>query len=303
MASLCEPKRGRNAVDAVRETPHASPAIVVFGSRLLVKCRSYRCPPGLFVTTTGRKRKKPPGPTLGTSVHQRPSCCKVVEFESCGSSHTSRVVKSSPAPPDAQNKYATPHSSVCPQLVDFRLQFKEGRMHGEGVYTWPNIQQCYAGQWKDGIRHGHGRHYFRSSSPDGGNNPAMATGGDYYEGEWNEGVMHGEGCYVDVAGQKHEGNWVDGVCPEVNITSLFYWQRTYSKPRLQMRHEKRIPSLLLERLLGIFWRGAPAGFTTSMLPETAHEILASKTPPRTQTSRVPAQQLPVDGSLVVWLIS
>lgn len=89
-------------------------------------------------------------------------------------------------------------------------------MQGEGVYTWPGIQQCYVGQWKDGKRHGHGRHYFNSSSPGvNDNNPAATVVGDYYDGEWKEGVMHGKACYVDAGGEEHEGLWVDGVCPEV----------------------------------------------------------------------------------------
>lgn len=96
-------------------------------------------------------------------------------------------------------------------------------MHGIGVYTWPAIQQCYTGQWKDGKRHGHGRHYFHSSSPDevgydddDDDQPcSTVAGGDYYDGEWKEGVMHGEARYVDAGGEEHEGLWVDGVCPEV----------------------------------------------------------------------------------------
>lgn len=89
-------------------------------------------------------------------------------------------------------------------------------MHGEGVYLWPGIQQCYVGQWKDGKRHGHGRHYFNSSSPDvDDSDPATTVGGDCYDGEWKEGVMHGEARYVDAGGEEHEGLWVDGVCPEV----------------------------------------------------------------------------------------
>lgn len=89
-------------------------------------------------------------------------------------------------------------------------------MHGKGVYSWPGIKQCYVGQWKEGKRHGHGRHYFNSSCPDvDDNNPTMTAGGDYYDGEWKEGVMHGKARYVDAGGEEHEGLWVDGVCPEV----------------------------------------------------------------------------------------
>lgn len=88
-------------------------------------------------------------------------------------------------------------------------------MHGKGVYSWPGIQQCYVGQWKDGKRHGHGRHYFNSSSPDADDDDSSLTVGDYYDGEWKEGVMHGKARYVDAGGEEHEGLWVNGVCPEV----------------------------------------------------------------------------------------
>lgn len=89
-------------------------------------------------------------------------------------------------------------------------------MHGEGAYSWPNTKQCYTGQWKEGLRHGHGRHYFHSSSPDDDSDPETATGGDYYDGVWKEGVMHGKGVYVDAGGERHAGLWVDGICPEVS---------------------------------------------------------------------------------------
>lgn len=87
-------------------------------------------------------------------------------------------------------------------------------MHGKGVYSWPHIQQCYSGQWKDGKRHGHGRHYFHSSTPEAAEDPAVPVG-DYYDGEWKDGVMHGKAIYVDAGGEEHEGQWVNGVCPEV----------------------------------------------------------------------------------------
>lgn len=88
-------------------------------------------------------------------------------------------------------------------------------MHGQGTYSWPSSRQCYTGKWKEGLRQGHGRHYFHSSSPGDDCDPETATGGDYYDGEWKEGVMHGEGVYVDAGGESHAGLWVDGICPEV----------------------------------------------------------------------------------------
>lgn len=114
-------------------------------------------------------------------------------------------------------------------------------MHGKGVYTWPAIQQCYTGQWKDGKRHGHGRHYFHSSSPDevddGGSDGASSTaaGGDYYDGEWKEGVMNGKARYVDASGEEHEGLWVDGACPEVvrRKNSSKFWRSHKESPFLE----------------------------------------------------------------------
>lgn len=92
-------------------------------------------------------------------------------------------------------------------------KFNSGRMHGQGTYIWPDIHQCYVGQWKTSKRHGQGRHYFSSRSPN-------SSAKEYYDGEWKEGVMHGKGRYVDANGDQHEGVWVDGVCPEVDFTHV-----------------------------------------------------------------------------------
>lgn len=86
-------------------------------------------------------------------------------------------------------------------------------MHGEGTYVWPDIQQCYVGEFKDGKRHGTGCHYYSSASPED-------TVGDYYDGEWKDGAMHGKARYVDAGGGEHEGVWVEGVCPEVDFTHV-----------------------------------------------------------------------------------
>lgn len=86
-------------------------------------------------------------------------------------------------------------------------------MHGKGTYIWRSLNQSYEGQWKDGVRDGYGRHFFSSASPE-------MTCGEFYDGSWKEGVMHGEGKYVDAGGTEHEGEWVDGVCPEVDFTHV-----------------------------------------------------------------------------------
>lgn len=86
-------------------------------------------------------------------------------------------------------------------------------MHGRGKYIWPNLEQCYLGEWKHGKRHGQGRHHFSSTKAD-------VARGEFYDGSWHEGTMHGRGVYVDAGGQRHEGTWNNGICPEVDFTHI-----------------------------------------------------------------------------------
>jgi restriction system protein len=77
----------------------------------------------------------------------------------------------------------------------------------------------YVGEWKNGVRHGHGT----STRPDGqkyvgswladevsGNGVATWPDGDKYEGEWLRGKFHGVGTYTFSSGKTEQGKWREG---------------------------------------------------------------------------------------------
>ena len=65
--------------------------------------------------------------------------------------------------------------------VTFEGEFKNGKMHGLGKYTWSD-GSFYEGELKDGKRHGAGL-FVRSD-------------GRVYEGMWKEDMRHGRGRYA-----------------------------------------------------------------------------------------------------------
>ena len=72
-------------------------------------------------------------------------------------------------------------------------QFKDGKFHGKGTYTWANGDK-YDGQWKDDKMHGEGTETF--------------AGGDKYVGQYKDGKKHGFGKYTYANGTVgHDGEW------------------------------------------------------------------------------------------------
>jgi hypothetical protein len=108
----------------------------------------------------------------------------------------------------------------------------EGRMHGRGTFFFPN-GHIYRGEWRAGLRHGHGTYHFRCSSssslslamaeaPSPSPSPSPSIGIEHenangrlndsvYEGEWREGLMSGRGRLVlGAVEMEYSGEWAAG---------------------------------------------------------------------------------------------
>ena len=83
--------------------------------------------------------------------------------------------------------------------------WKQGKKHGYGIYTHFNGVK-YVGEWKQGKKHGHGSYSF----PDG----------EKYVGEWKEGKKHGHGSYTYADGEKYVGEWKNGEIHEQESRTL-----------------------------------------------------------------------------------
>ena len=82
--------------------------------------------------------------------------------------------------------------------VEFKYvgEFKDGKLHGQGTFTWYNGDK-YVGEFKDDMRNGQGT--FTGS-----------FSGSQYVGEWKDNKKHGQGTYTNgLDGAKHVGQWKD----------------------------------------------------------------------------------------------
>ena len=77
--------------------------------------------------------------------------------------------------------------------------FLDGRPSGLGTWEYRQGQQKYYGEWKDGLRHGRGRH---TISQDGGTSEASS-----YDGLWNKGQRHGKGTLTVAAVGRLDIHW------------------------------------------------------------------------------------------------
>ena len=76
----------------------------------------------------------------------------------------------------------------------FEGQFKDGKKHGQGTYTFAN-GDVYKGQFKDDKKHGQGTEFYES--------------GNKYEGQFKDGLKNGLGTYFYENGDKYEGQFKD----------------------------------------------------------------------------------------------
>jgi hypothetical protein len=75
-------------------------------------------------------------------------------------------------------------------------EWKNGLRSGHGTYTLLN-KDSYTGGWKDGKKHGRGTYTW--------------VNGDSYVGGWKNGQQHGHGVYHAAKGHSYDGNWLGGM--------------------------------------------------------------------------------------------
>ena len=96
------------------------------------------------------------------------------------------------------------------------LVFEQGKMHGQGTYTWPDGEK-YVGEWFANEKHGQGAYSFAN--------------GNEYVGEWNDDKRSGEGTFTWANGDKHVGRI--GVLP-FRRKSEFVHPQTENLPKRWM---------------------------------------------------------------------
>lgn len=84
--------------------------------------------------------------------------------------------------------------SLFPSGDCYAGEYKENQRDGHGVYWWAKSSAIYVGQWFRNMRHGHGRMVY----PDGSR----------YIGHWVNGKRSGVGRYVFRDGSSYDGNWL-----------------------------------------------------------------------------------------------
>lgn len=131
---------------------------------------------------------------------------------------------------------------VFPNKDVYEGQWKNARMHGNGVLRRAGEKDIYEGQWFLGQRNGKGTHHsathriFYSGSwvdnkrhgkgqllePEGfysggfhdncinGYGEYVFNDGHVYKGEWVQGMFHGAGILIQPSGTKYEGTWARG---------------------------------------------------------------------------------------------
>ena len=98
-------------------------------------------------------------------------------------------------------------------------EFRDGKAHGQGVYTGGQAGDYYKGEWRDGHFHGQGERWlptgpvYKGEFRKGkfhGQGVMTVPNGQGYEGEFRDGKFHGQGVYTWPDGTRIEGRWFYG---------------------------------------------------------------------------------------------
>lgn len=107
----------------------------------------------------------------------------------------------------------------------YQGEFKEGKSHGRGQYTWSIDNSSYMGEFREGLKHGKGR--WKSglgavgsinqyegdyeSDKKHGYGVFMWASGNLYKGEYREDERHGFGEMNWTDGTRYVGDWCHGI--------------------------------------------------------------------------------------------
>lgn len=94
-----------------------------------------------------------------------------------------------------------PGSIHWPDGCIYEGHFIYGKRTGWGVYSSADGQNTYAGEWLNGLPHGHGKMWYDPEDDDN----------DYYEGQWQRGLPQGVGTRQYATGDRYVGNWLEGM--------------------------------------------------------------------------------------------
>lgn len=104
-------------------------------------------------------------------------------------------------------------------LSHYSGSVKDGKMHGKGVFTWPN-GDVYIGDFIEDLKTGRGKYEWEDGRTYVGGVKDSAPheegvytwpDGEMYRGEFHEGWRHGWGMYIWTNGDWYEGEWVRGL--------------------------------------------------------------------------------------------
>jgi hypothetical protein len=75
--------------------------------------------------------------------------------------------------------------------------WKDGEMHGKGVYWTASNHNLYDGEWQHNRKHGSGLMLYGNTK-------------ERYNGEWSDDMKHGFASFTDANGDVFEGSWSKG---------------------------------------------------------------------------------------------
>jgi len=105
--------------------------------------------------------------------------------------------------------------------TSYKGEWKDGKYHGEGIFSDSAGDDKYKGKWKNGKMHGQGvRIYYdgvqeRKLKGEFKDNSLHGLGSEKTKnwkrsGNWKNGKLHGQGTFKNLMGDKYEGRWKDG---------------------------------------------------------------------------------------------